>query len=227
MGSPELRTVLDSLGPGSVVVFDLDATLLWSGPRHLRIAREFAALRPQSARAVRKLKAEDFAYEPSEALAAAGLRDDKLLRQFRQFWSQRYFTSAYALADRPQPGAVDYVHACHSAGARVVYLTGRDEPNMGEGTRRSLLNHAFPLGFRTQLLMKPKIDQSDRAWKLQAMEQLEDRGRVAATFENEPGNANLFAARFPDAVHFLLDTVHSADAEPPSAALVRTPDFVL
>lgn len=227
MGSPELRAVLDGLGPGSVVVFDLDATLLWAGPRHLRIAREFASLRPLAARAIDKLKAEDFAYEPSEALAAAGLRDGKLLRQFRKFWGQRYFTSDYAFADRPQPGAVDYVHACHAAGARVVYLTGRDEPNMGEGTRRSLLHHAFPMGYRTKLLLKPKAEQSDRAWKTEAFDLLEQRGTVVATFENEPGNANLFAERFPDAVHFLMETVHSKDAEAPLPQLVRTPDFIL
>lgn len=225
MGSPRLHDVLADVRSGAVVVFDLDATLLWSGPRHLRIAREFAALRPRAAGSVARMVAEDFGYEAHVALRAAGVRDARLLAEFRRFWGQLYFTSKYAMADLPQPGAVDFVHACHERGGRVVYLTGRDEAKMGDGTRRSLLRHAFPLGRGTRLMLKPKTRMSDHEWKQQALPLVEAEGRVVATFENEPRNANLYARRFPDALHFLLETVCSPDAEAPSDALIRTPDF--
>jgi hypothetical protein len=51
------------------------------------------------------------------------------------------------------------------------------------------------------------------------------RGEVVATFENEPGNANLLLEAFPDARHFLLDTVHSPEAEAPDSALIVIEDF--
>ena len=227
MGSPRLHDVLAVVRPGTVVVFDLDATLLWSGPRHLRIAQEFAALRPQAADAVARMKAEDFGYEAHVALRAAGVRDARLLREFRKFWGQSYFSNKYALADLPQPGAVDFVHACHERGGRVVYLTGRDEPKMGTGTRRSLVRNAFPMGRGTLLLLKPRTAMSDVEWKRQAIPKVLAEGKVVATFENEPRNANLYVRRFPDAYNFLLETVCSPGAEKPSDDLVRTADFVL
>ena len=43
----------------------------------------------------------------------------------------------------------------------------------------------------------------------------------------EPGNANMFLRAFPDAIHVLLETIHSPGAEEGSEHLLRTPDFVL
>jgi hypothetical protein len=224
-GSP-LLDLLSRITRGDVVVFDLDATLLWSGPRHLRIAQEFASLRPAADRFVRQLGAEDFGYDATATLRSKGLHNAKLLREFGRFWGQHYFTSKYALLDQPQPGAVEFVHACSQKGARIVYLTGRDEPKMGDGTRRSLAMHAFPLGMRAKLLLKPVTDMKDHEWKRKALPRLEKLGRVVATFENEPGNANLFADAFPDATHFLMKTVCSPDAAAPKPDLVPISDFV-
>ena len=227
MGNPRLHDVLADVEPGTVVVFDLDATLLWSGQRHLKIAQDFGAFRAGAARAVANLSAEDFGYEADAALRAAGLKDKRLLREFKAFWGQKYFTSKYCLLDLPQPGAVDFVHAVEERGARVVYLTGRDEPKMGEGTRRSLAQHAFPLGRRTTLLLKPRPRMGDTEWKQEALPQVEALGRVVATFENEPRNANLFARRFPEATNVLMETVCSPGAEAALPQLVRTADFVI
>ena len=52
-------------------------------------------------------------------------------------------------------------------------------------------------------------------------------GAVVATFENEPGNANLFLDAFPDALHFLLLTEHSPEAEAPRPELIQTDDFLM
>jgi hypothetical protein len=69
---------------------------------------------------------------------------------------------------------------------------------------------------------------NDRAFKDDALSDIRSyKGRVIATFENEPGNANLFAQAFPDALHFWLLTLHSPDAERPSPVLIRSEDFNL
>ncbi len=225
MAHPSLDGVLADVQPGTAVVFDLDGTLFQAGPRHLKIAQEFAVFRPAAAEAVGRMTAEDFGYDAAVALRAHGLRDPRVLKDFRRFWSQHYFTSRYALLDTPQPGAVDFAHACRERGAQIVYLTGRDEPKMGEGTRRSLAQHAFPLGRHATLLLKPKTRMGDTEWKEQALPKVEEAGRVLATFENEPRNANLFLRRFPAASHFLLDTVRSADAEAVDPAVIVIPGF--
>jgi hypothetical protein len=100
---------------------------------------------------------------------------------------------------------------------------------MEQGTKRCLAKHDFPRpGDRSvELHMKPKGGGDDENWKAVAIREIQARSlRVVATFENEPGNANLFVAGFPDALHFLLDTVHSPNAEPPCDQLILTPDFV-
>lgn len=199
-----LDEVLDRLSKDGTAVFDLDSTLFWTGKRHLRIAREFAELRPELAPIVAGLRAIDIGYDCDLALRAAGWAGDD--GEFLRFWGERYFTSEYLAEDEPYPGAVAYVAACAERG-RVAYLTGRAEPTMGAGTRDGLERWGLPSG---ELLMKPSVRLPDAAFKAEALRRLHG---VVATFENEPGNANLFARAFPDALHFLVRTVHSPDAE--------------
>ena len=182
---------------------------------HRRILREFAAAH---AIAVDDLDPWSFGWDIRHAGARAGVADP-LLADLEAFWAARYFTSDYALEDRPMPGAVGYVARVAEL-ADVLYLTGRDAPNMGEGTRQSLARH----GLAGELWMKPDPDHTDLGWKIEAIGRLQDRG-VAATFENEPGNANRFVAAFPDAMHFLVDTYHSPSAPPPDPALIRIDGF--
>ena len=69
---------------------------------------------------------------------------------------------------------------------------------------------------------------SDTGFKDDATADLRSyRGEVVASFENEPGNANMFLRAFPEALHFLLLTVHSPGAEEPDPALIRSTDFIL
>jgi hypothetical protein len=76
--------------------------------------------------------------------------------------------------------------------------------------------------------LKPSFDMADRAFKDEALADIRSyQGEVVATFENEPGNANLFAEAFPDALHFLLETVTSPEPETPRPELIRSADFVL
>ncbi len=205
-----LREVLDRLCDGGTVVFDLDSTLFWTGPRHLRILREFAEGDAELERIVDGMRAEDIGYDADLALRAAGWAADsgELLR----FWGARYFTSEYLAEDRPYPGALEFAAACAALGD-VVYLTGRAEPTMGQGTRDSLARWGFPRG---ELLMKPSVHLPDSAFKAEAVGRLHG---VVATFENEPGNANLLARAFPSALHFLVRTAHSPNAEQASPAV--------
>jgi len=196
-----------------LVVFDLDATLLHGGARNLRILREFAA---EHRIDVGAPDPWEFGWDIRDAWRGPAALREPLL----QFWAARYFTSEYAELDRPMPGAAAFVTRVAEV-ADVLYLTGRDEPNMGAGTRRSLAEH----GFAGELWMKPSPATADAAWKVEAIARL-DPDRVAATFENEPGNANLFAQAFPDAQHYLLTTYHSPGAPPLDPAVQSLDGFV-
>ena len=232
MSSDPLQEVLLRIDatPRAVVVFDLDSTLVSTAFRHLRILRDFAAAEGDRhaglAEAVEGLRAEDIGYDVDVALAARGITADRTLRASVAFWRPRFFSSKHLGEDRLLPGAKDFVEDCHGRGAALCYLTARDEARMGRGTRRSLRSLGLPLEVeRAHLLLKPEPHMRDHTWKSAALERVAGLGEVVATFENEPGNANLFAGAFPGALHFLLETCHSPSAPPARPEVVRIPDF--
>lgn len=239
MGNQSLRDVITAIrataeaGELPLVVFDLDSTLFSTGERNLRILHEFAqaqqAEHPDLRQRIADLEAEDIGWGVDDCLRDRGVEDEELLKALMKFWMHRFFTDAYCELDAATPGAVDYVTACHEAGALIYYLTGRDVSNMELGTLRSLRHHGFPLSHgRCVLHLKPFFETPDKVFKDGAMANIRSLGgRVVATFENEPGNANLFLRAFPDARHFLLETIHSKEPEEPAEALIRTADLTL
>lgn len=239
MGSPRLREVFTRIERSlservlPLVVFDLDSTLFSTGPRNLRILQEFVREHerrwPELGALTAPLRAEDIGWNVNECLKRRGVRDPELLAELKSFWWRRFFTDDYLGDDTPLPGAVDYVNACHQKGAMIYYLTGRHVGGMEIGSVRALTDHGFPFWRgRCVLHLKPSFDMPDRAFKDDALADIRSyQGRVVATFENEPGNANLFLDAFPEGLHYLLLTIHSPQAEDPSPDLIRSEDFVL
>ena len=103
----------------------------------------------------------------------------------------------------------------YEAGAFVYYLSGRDEPGMGAGTRAALRQHGFPCGTGTTLHLKPAFEMPDIEFKKEAFADIEHLGMtVVAVFENEPANANAFKERFPNATVFFIRTITSKNPAP-------------
>jgi hypothetical protein len=238
MGSPRLREVLARIDAVSaermlpIVVFDLDSTLFSTAPRNLRILEEFvgehAARTPGLAAMFEGIGLADMGWNIHECLKQRGIGDESLWRELLRFWFERFFSDDYLLHDTAVPGAQDFVHACHARGALIYYLTGRHVGGMEIGTVRALTRQGFPFWRgRCVVHLKPSFEMSDSAFKDEAVADVRSyKGRVVATFENEPGNANMFLRSFPDALHFLLLTVHSPTAERPDASLIAMEDFL-
>ena len=234
MGALALQTTLKRLASTHpappILVFDLDSTLFSTAARNLRILHEYAeaygGTQPGLTDAASRLSVADMGWNVAEPLRTTGFQPNSTLLPF---WRERFFTDTYCALDEPTPGAVAYVNTAFNAGALVYYLTGRHQHGMEKGTLDSLVRHGFPiLSGRSVLHLKPDFRTPDAAFKDQAVRRIRELGgAVAATFENEPGNANLFARSFPDATHFWIQTIHSPDAEHPRDDLVRFVDFRL
>jgi hypothetical protein len=227
-----LERVVQERAAGRVptVLFDIDSTLVSTKPRNAAIAREFASVGAELHPAVARLAScgpEEMGWLVSDALRARGCDEPEVLEAMMAYWFTRFFAGDVLVHDVEVPGAVAYARAVHEAGALVYYLTGRDAPNMGEGTVASLTELGFPLWRgRVVLHLKPHHDLPDRAYKSDALEDVRSHlGPVVATFENDPGNANLFAGAFPDAIHVWMQTECAPDADAPRPELVRIPDF--
>ncbi len=212
-------------GMDPLVVFDLDDTLLSTARRHLRILREYAAQKPQ-ADLLSRVKPDELRYSIIDTAKAAGLEDQALLEELRGYWFARFFTNDYLREDAPVTGAAAYCRDVRTAGAGLVYLTGRDE-SMKEGTMVALGAHGFPVpnGAGVTLILKPRFETPDLEFKNEALRRLQAMGTVAGSFENEPSHINLFQAAFPKGRNVFVDTKHSGKPVAPHASVPWIKDF--
>lgn len=213
----------------AIVVFDLDDTLFSTSDRHLRILAEFAAMieavDARSAGILRGIAREKLRYSIADTAKDHGL-EEKLAKDLRDFWFARFFKNPYLLEDTIIAGGPEFAAEVIERGGRAFYMTGRDE-GMREGTEASLLRHRFPEpdGKGATLVLKPRFDTPDFAFKNEALHKLAELGVVVGSFENEPAHVNMFVERFPKAKHFLLETKHSGKPVELHGSVHRIKDF--
>ncbi len=201
-----------------VVVFDLDGTLLDNRPRVVRIFHELACLwssaHPDASAKVAAARPELIGYGVVDNLIRLGIDDAALHSEAAEFWKQRFFFDEYMKYDVEVPGAARFVRACYEAGAAIIYLTGRDLPNMALGTFGSLRDQSFPIGVvAATLITKPTFEMPDTDFKREVAPTFSRVGHVIASFDNEPANINLFLEHHPHAHAVFVDTQHAP--EPP------------
>ncbi len=223
-------------GRQAVVLLDLDSTLYEVAPRTLHILREAAReleneLPPAVCEALERLTEAQVGYSLADTLLAGGLRVETpeelgILETLRVFWRKRFFSNAYLPFDRPYPGTAEFVRALHADGAHIIYLTGRDEAGMLEGTIANLHRDGFVFGEeRSRLLMKDHPDTDDLHHKVSAARSIQSLGTLVASLENEPRNlAGLWEA-FPDALHIFVETICSNHPAPVCRGIYRVRGF--
>lgn len=216
--------------PPPVVVFDLDGTLFDNRRRTLQILSDYGdEVRedfPDVAAALAELTIDRLQYLLSDSLREVGLTHADVVRDISHYWHGRFFSDDYLSCDDPWDGAAYYVHACHEAGATVVYLTGRDVAGMLVGTVASLRDHGFPVGQAgVELVLKPDAALGDEAFKRMALPTLTRVGEVIGFFDNEPANCNTAIGLYPDADVVLLETQRVEGAPEPAAGVHHLADF--
>lgn len=210
----------------AIVIYDLDGTLYDNTHRTLRIILEYAHAHavkyPQLLEKMLSVTPKNLAYRVVDTLKDAGVSDEKLLQDVTDFWFERFFTDAYCYYDLPVPGAVEFANLTHEWGALNTYLTGRDAPNMLQGTIGTLQRDGFPVGrVDTRIILKQDFETPDEPYKSSVVDHLNRSGEVVAVFDNEPAICNLFHAAFPNAFTFWLDT-SCAPGAPKLATEVKT-----
>lgn len=211
-----------------VVVFDLDGTLFDNGPRTWQILVDFAESEGNAElrAALDALPRRNLPYLLQETLARVGFEDPPLVERAAAFWHRRFFTDDFQRFDEPLPGAVRYAKELFALGATLVYLSGRDAPNMLVGCAAALRQHGFPVGIpRTAIVLKHAFEDSDLEFKRDALDFMEHLGVVVGTFDNEPANCNLFAARWSEAKHFFVETAHAPNPPALHPNVGRVRDF--
>lgn len=217
-------------GRQPIVILDLDSTLYEVQPRTHRILREWAegpesAPYPDWSQRLRELDAAQVGYSLRDTLFELGADEAtarELHRSLRKFWEQRFFSNHYLSFDQPYAGAVDFTRVLERQGVMIVYLTGRDNPQMGEATRRRLEEDGFAWGGpHATLILKEQRAIEDLLHKKRAAERIRSMGSVVASFENEPRNLVALQEVFPSAMHVFVDTAASDRPAPIGTGLYR------
>jgi hypothetical protein len=175
---------------------------------------------------------EPYMHNPSlpyllkDTLSLCGFTDNTLTSEAFAFWKSHFFTDEFQRFDEPIPGAVHFVQELFGAGATLVYLSGRDAPNMLVGCAASLRRHRFPVGIpRTAIVLKHAFEDEDILFKRESLAFIDQLGDVLATFDNEPANCNLFAERWPRGSHWFVTTNHAPNPPPLLQPVKKTADL--
>jgi hypothetical protein len=177
-------------GKTPVVVFDLDHTLLDNGPRTVELLLEFARERGDALLESRLLGGprHHLPYLLKDILAGVGEDRIDVIEAAVHAWRGGFFTDAWQRFDEPVAGGCAYVRACYEAGATVVYLSGRDAPNMAVGCLESLRRHGFPIALaHTVLVLKPAFEMPDLEFKRDVVDFLGTLGDVVEFYDELPG----------------------------------------
>jgi len=216
-----IREECPNLEAGAAALFDIDSTVMNTAPRNLQILREAAGRWPELESAVAGISPDELGWNIFEPLEKSVSLTPDLREAIHVFWKKRFFTDAYVLFDEPYPKVRELLEWLRGEGIRLVYLTGRDGPNMSSGKIDSFSRHGLPLDQGTRFIFKPTFEEADATFKALSCAELAREERVVLAVENEPGNANLMHRQFPDALTALIETVTSPNPERPEPGILR------
>lgn len=208
-----VNSLAHSLQP--VMIFDLDDTLIDCRHRKHLVIQEFikqSHIKRDFANECLQLERIDWQtwqYRVLDTLHQLNIKNQIFTEKLQHYWLAHYFSYRYLLLDQPFQEALNFVRHCYQAGATIVYLSGRDEPGMGAGTRESLMHLGFPLlGPRLHCILKLDPEAPDLDFKVAALEVIARFGNVIAALENELINLNAMAERFPQAAMYWRKTLY-------------------
>jgi len=215
-----LRAQADFSLSDAVAVWDIDSTIMDTGPRNYAILQSATELFPRLRPYIKEFHPDRMGWNILEPLKAHFAEDDPLLKDLQVYWESCFFSDPWLKYDVPYPGVVSLLKKMFEEGIRLIYLTGRDQPNMSRGTVESFRQSGIPLGETTEFLFKPDFYTPDLDYKKSCLEKIRSRGNVVLAVENEPANANLFLRAFPNALVMHFQSISSPDPEPLNPGII-------
>ena len=204
-------------GKSVCITLDLDSTLYEVNTRTERILHEAAVLPaireldPTAAEALENVSVHVEDWGIREVMSRYQIKATiDSFEAVRQYWVKHFFSHDYLAYDQVAPGALDWVKDKFEKGFHIHYLTGRDIPRMGVGTRKRLEADGFPLEEpNCKLHMKPRSGLPDDHYKTEVTKHLTGQFDEVWFFENEPVNLYAVERALPDVHLVFFDSVHS------------------
>jgi hypothetical protein len=216
-------------GKSPHVIFDLDDTVFDAGSRTRHILLEVArrsdikSASPDFFDQLSSLSNDDIRYRVEDNLNMLGVTEKWIRDAAIKTWWDQFFHICHI--DEVVPGAPQFVRELHSAGAVIIYLTGRDRIRMESNTHASLAKHGFPNDSRAKLILKPEPSHCDFKFKREEVTGLAASDLIVAAFDNEPRHVNMMKETVPDAHVVFVDRRHAGHPEVPDESVVWIRDF--
>jgi len=210
-----------------LVIIDIDGTISLHYQRTYEIFRQAARSFDLPEEIKNNLADYDpcrYDYDPRKNLLQIGFQESNTLGEVMKFWDNNFFSNRFLHLDEPIAGAREFTRIILSLGANISYLSGRDEQNMGEGTRAWLKSHDF-IGnhSRTALFLKTDLSITSVESKRVAAAKIKQLGEPVLIIDNEPGELETLWRQFPQAATVLLDTPNSGrpGTLPPQTLIIK------
>lgn len=206
------------------VIFDLDSTLFCVSPRIQHILRtlgnsdDFSRVYKAEAEVLKNIEVLPTDWGVKTVLQRTGMTaTPALIHRIRSYWGSQFFSNHHLDKDIIYPAADEYVRHLHSFGARILYLTGRAESSMREGTLKALKKWNFPLDAESDLYMKPVDIEKDEAFKAHVLKELVHQFDHIWFFENEPVIIEQVQSLVPKIHIVFVNSTHSGKAQKPQS----------
>ncbi len=209
MDIPWLEQHLDLNGKNKIAIFDIDSTIMDTCYRNYKILEEAAFYFDFLSPFMSLIEPCDIGWSILDAVSLHTDLTDTMQMLVLDFWRERFFSNAWVKHDRPYPGVKKVLDWFVEHDYSLVYLTGRDAPQMKEGTIYSFEANLLPTTTNTYFFFKPDFLSADLEYKKIALEAIGEIGDVVLAVENEPANANLMKHMFPQSIVALINTVTS------------------
>ena len=214
------------------VIFDLDSTLFNVSSRTQHILRElgkdneFRNRFATVAEILRDIEILPVEYSVRQVLARRSVESSpELTAAIKAYWSRYFFSNTFLDKDGLYPSANEYVRHLHALGAHILYLTGREDKRMREGTVRVLRQWGFPEFDDSRLLMKASSEELDEHFKVTVLKRLVHEFDHIWFFENEPLIIRDVRALLPQIHIVYVNSAHSGKAPPPEGLRTVLPDY--
>lgn len=219
------RNLASTWNSNSLLVLDLDSTLVLTHKRNEAILHAFAEENRGSSHQERREFAETLAtiecrpceYGYGRALQRVSLDRSSpiLIDELATYWRSHFFSNKYLHCDLLHKGSLDFVKFLQHHKIPFVYLTGRPRPTMIEGSLESLKALGFPITAES-LFMKPEAKMVDEVFKTEKIAELKKKTSQLVLIDNEPKILNLALKDHRDIQMIFIDTCHSPNVQPPS-----------
>ncbi|MGH1468931.1 MAG: HAD family hydrolase [Bdellovibrionales bacterium] len=155
-----------------ILVFDIDSTIFNVSPRNQAIFDLFCSINATKNPFLLNLSSNyrltytDWGLDPYTSLINT---NDELKKGAVSFWKKHFFAGTFLPLDQPYDKVIELIKLMHSKGAVVLYLTGRDDHRMREGTLAQLKHWSLPLEKDSDLITKPHKGMKDGEYKSGAL----------------------------------------------------------